>query len=74
MDQFKCGPSMVTFNFVLLGGSEFWNFVGPKMNSFEIMNNEMKYNKRTLTFFSSETFIIEKLVRCLFHSWTSTCS
>ena len=33
MDQFKCGPSMVTFDFFLLGGSEFWNFVGPKMNS-----------------------------------------
>ena len=25
-------------------------------------------------FFSSETFIIEKHIRCLFHSWTSTCS
>ena len=36
MDQFKCGPSMVTFDFFLLGGSEFWNFVGPKMNSCDL--------------------------------------
>ena len=35
MDQLKCGPSMVTFDFFLLRGSEFWNFLGPEMNSFD---------------------------------------
>ena len=35
MDQLKCGPSMVTFDFFLLGGSEFWNFLGSEMNSFD---------------------------------------
>ena len=34
MDQFKCGPSMVTIDFFLLGAAEVWNFVGPKMSSF----------------------------------------
>ena len=35
IDQFKRSPSMVTIDFFLLGASEVWNFVGPKMSSFE---------------------------------------
>ena len=31
-------------------------------------------SQENIGIFSSEMFIIEKLVRCLFHSWTSTCS